>query len=304
MARNMTAPVEDEAVTGGQRIEASEPSGRRDDYSDVGRAIRQATVRASEAGIGAHEQRALAAIIAAVSSWSRLVDRTPVYATDETQPGTTLQELGSFTGKNNGRGDLRRALKGLGEKGIAIYEPTRGRGRYSLVGLPREGEPGHYTPITEKGWQTHPFEAGEKRGGRDNEKGVVQAPPPEEDREGTSSAKAENVRHDIRAALEQGFGQMPKARNAQGGWHRAIADLETEGWDGSNFSDLQRVYKRLFRDAAFTPLALAKHYARLRHELVKKESGVAAICPGCGTGGGMHAADCSMLNEPREVATA
>ena len=65
-------------------------------------------------------------------------------------------------------------------------------------------------------------------------------------------------------------------------------------------SELEHVYGKRYGDAAFTPTALAKHFTRLRHELVgKQERRAASVCPECSTGGGLHLADC-----PRAVVAA
>jgi hypothetical protein len=116
------------------------PVNRRDAYADVGAAIRQASARAAELRASAKCYRALLGVIEAVSSWSRLEDRIAVYK-NETTAGESIAER-----QNLDNTDAGKALRWLAENGVIVYEPTRGRGRRSLVGLPREGDHGRYTP--------------------------------------------------------------------------------------------------------------------------------------------------------------
>lgn len=96
-------------------------------------------------------------------------------------------------------------------------------------------------------------------------------------------------------ALVARFGAAP-AGSARKLWNRVRNDLTKDGWDGSDLPALEGVYRRLYPDAALTPLALAKHYTMLRHELDGKKSR-AVTCEECGIGGGLHLAECSKAKE-------
>jgi hypothetical protein len=168
-------------------------AGDRSKYVEVGAAIRQAAARAAEKGITPRECRALLAVVALVSSYSRLTDRVPVRRCS--QP--SIAEMAALPDKQAGA-----VLKSLADKGIVVYAPSRGRGRVSLVGLPPDGEIGRY----EKGASVGAF-SGRKKAPSVNLKGPIRgsekAPatgtPPEKYSEKTSE-KRENELVDDRNA--------------------------------------------------------------------------------------------------------
>jgi hypothetical protein len=112
----------------------------RDDYAVVGAAIRQAEARmaklAPRPGFAAY--RLLLSIVAAVQSYSRLVDRVTVSPTEKA-PGLSLCERAGVD-----KSHARRALKDLAVRGVICYRPAVRRGGFSILGLPPEGEPGSY----------------------------------------------------------------------------------------------------------------------------------------------------------------
>jgi len=104
--------------------------GSRDAMSAVGPAMRQAIARASAAELSDGEHRTLNAVFALVTTYSRLTDW--VYVAD-VMKATRLSER-----------QARRNLNSLaGERRIIVWEPRRGHGTRSLLGLPAEGKSGH-----------------------------------------------------------------------------------------------------------------------------------------------------------------
>jgi hypothetical protein len=99
----------------------------RDAYVDVGRAIRQAIARAAVAtDLSRAHHRTLEAVIAVVSSYSRLTDDVFV---------DQLAELAHLHPET-----VKTSLRGLRDLGVVVYRGGQGRGRPSLVGLPAAPE--------------------------------------------------------------------------------------------------------------------------------------------------------------------
>jgi phage replication O-like protein O len=93
----------------------------RDAYADVGAAIRQAQERAKAAGdLTGRDLRVLVAVIAQVSSYSRLCD------------GLTVKQIADVAGVDER--NTARALQRLRERGVIVREASRGR-RPALTGL-------------------------------------------------------------------------------------------------------------------------------------------------------------------------
>lgn len=108
----------------------------RDSYAAVGVAIRQAVARANGERLTGGEQRVLLAVLALVSSYSRLRDRVYVFQVADLAGGLTERHT-------------RTCLEKLGRLGIIYWEPRRGHSVQSVLGLPADGESGsHAVPVT------------------------------------------------------------------------------------------------------------------------------------------------------------
>lgn len=107
----------------------------RDPYADVGAAIRQAHERAAATaqGLTGRDWRVLSAIVALVSSYSRLVDRL------------TAAQVAEAAGCD--ARDARKSLARLRDLGIIVREESRGR-RPATTGLPA-AQPGVAAPLVE-----------------------------------------------------------------------------------------------------------------------------------------------------------
>lgn len=120
----------------------------RDSYATVGAALRQAIDRANRAGLSGGEQRVLLAVVALVSSYSRLRDRVYVF------------QIAAATGGLSER-HTRTCLEKLARQGIIYWEPRRGHGVQSIVGLPPLGESGsHAVPVSHAGMNGRRIPAG------------------------------------------------------------------------------------------------------------------------------------------------
>jgi hypothetical protein len=146
-----------ECYSAGRKVAERLPDGfgggDRGSIKESLKAIRQAVARAAERNATPREWRALTAVIAAVSSYSRLVDTVPVRRASV----PSIAELGNLPDNMAGA-----VLKGLAQKGIVIYAPTRGRGRFSLVGLPTVGQEGQYISFPTKAFSTGVFSGTKK----------------------------------------------------------------------------------------------------------------------------------------------
>ena len=145
----------------------------RDGIVEVAMPARAAIRRSFDAGITGRERRLFDAIIAETTTWTRLTDRI----------STKYLYAQAKLDRTHGR----RAMRRLAADRVIRYEPGRGRGNYSLIGL---------WPADEKAVAGDRLLAEEKgaekgatldiKGGRNgSEKGAARGSPTEEDREET-----------------------------------------------------------------------------------------------------------------------
>lgn len=108
----------------------------RDGFGEVMEAQRQAISRANALRLSAGEYRVLLAVLSLVASYSRLRDR--VYVAQVVTRTEGLSER-----------YVRDCLAKLARLGIIYWEPHRGHGAASVLGLPRAGETGrHAVPVS------------------------------------------------------------------------------------------------------------------------------------------------------------
>jgi hypothetical protein len=90
-------------------------------YAAAGSAMRDTLTRAFMSDLTPSEWKLVAAILYHVASWSRVED------------SVSVSHLASISGVSPDY--ARKALKKLAQRGVILWEPSRGRGRPSRVGL-------------------------------------------------------------------------------------------------------------------------------------------------------------------------
>jgi hypothetical protein len=119
------------------------PAGR-DQYAEVGRALRAALHRASSRRLSGLEHRTLLAVIALTASWSRVGDETSTRQVAALLFGVERAEVLGWQ-----RRDATRGLTGLRDKGVIGYEssnPKGGAGARATISLIVETS-GQVTPV-------------------------------------------------------------------------------------------------------------------------------------------------------------
>ncbi len=102
--------------------QASRPLGPRERFAFVGEAMRTAIKAANRAELTLADRRVFEAVLSLVCSYSRLQDH--VYRDQVARAAGTSER------------QARRSLKKLDDLGIIVWNPRRGHGVRSLVGLP------------------------------------------------------------------------------------------------------------------------------------------------------------------------
>jgi hypothetical protein len=88
----------------------------------------------------------------------------------------------------------------------------------------------------------------------------------------------------------------PSTKSERGRWNRAVGELREAGATPDDIKRRVREYRRLWPDMSLTVSALAANWG-----LLKPRSAAFAICSQCGTGGGQHTEDCSLVTKFTEA---
>lgn len=106
---------------------------------------------------------------------------------------------------------------------------------------------------------------------------------------------AEKTRRDpVWDVLADRFGAVAERTNAHAKRNKAVADLKRLGATAESVEAALKAWTRVFDGTTVTDVALATHYPQLLTAAGWKDGRprTAAACPECGTGGGLHVADC------------
>lgn len=89
-------------------------------------------------------------------------------------------------------------------------------------------------------------------------------------------------------ALAELFGTVASGTSAHGKRNRAVKDLKLSGATAESVKSAHVRYMKHWPSITPTDTGLAKHYPQLMNGTAQAQP----PCPKCGTGGGMHTADC------------
>lgn len=105
----------------------------------------------------------------------------------------------------------------------------------------------------------------------------------------------ENGRNEVWDACEQVLGYRPATRSEQKLWGSMVESLRLGGANEEKILSVAEWYHRHWPKVDLTITALEKWYSHfLAMGNVREQRMLAAlICEVCGTGGGLHTADCS-----------
>jgi hypothetical protein len=103
---------------------------------------------------------------------------------------------------------------------------------------------------------------------------------------------------ELRPALVAAIGHEPITAQEEKVWRAAEADLRKAEATPAEIIERGEAFRKLHKDAAITPTALARGWGRLG----AGRRGPAPVepCSACGVGGGLHAADCDHANTNQE----
>ena len=90
------------------------------------------------------------------------------------------------------------------------------------------------------------------------------------------------------------LGYGPLTRTECKLWGQTVKSLSSAGADREMIVAVAGVYRKRWPNVSLTITALEKWYSHFRAEATKRALRQPP-CPLCGTGGGMHAADCATL---------
>ena len=237
-------------------------------YRVAGAATRLAHQRAREKSIGLEGHRALAAVLDHTTSYSKLSDHVP------------LGKLADAAGLH--RRNLSRALRELADAGIIEYEPGRGRGHKSWIGVPatedqKVADLHHLSRVADpelKGGRSHT----EKVADCDQEKVALHARARSSEKKDhledqseknyLQAAPASESRHDeLVEALFLACGyEDPLTKSAEGELHRAAKVLDEVGATFAEVVSRVVVYRERWPEIRVAPSALAKWWPTLSEE--------------------------------------
>ena len=233
----------------------------RDPFPVVGMAVREALRKASS--VAPFERAVLCAVIALVSTYSRLEDRLYVAQVARFVYGTERDDLTRWQIQHTSQ-----ALRRLRDLGIVAYVAARGRGSRSLIGLPAPTEDDEKAPRTrslstevadsssdrEKAPQTGSLSTDVKGSSGDREKAPgVRSP-------------SEKV-YEERSQSEESSNANPKAKPAAKGTQDLRATLLEDGFSVQVATHaLDALERKRGRSVVRDPLAFVRTCARQEAE--------------------------------------
>lgn len=190
------------------------------------------------------------------------------------------------------RSTVQTKLARLVAMGLLEIEDRHGRDGAQLANGYRLKPPP--APASDSGGGASPGEAPPASPGEAPEPSVEPSAEPE--RGSVEPLSRQRPRDLIFEALAGAIGveidDVPRGRAGRGPWNAAVRDLKAEDASPDEILAAAARYRKTWPAVSLTPMALAKHFALLRAE--KKRIVPLAPCPECETGGGSHAAGCSL----------
>jgi len=219
-------------------------------YRTAGAAARAAFRKARQLGCGLEELATLQAVVSLTALYSKLEDHV------------SHAQLAMEAGLHPR--NARRALSSLAAKGLISYEPGRGRGNLSWVGLPSD----------EKGADRAPYSS-RKEGRSGSEKGADSTLTREQDvprrtpRRSALARDDDGTRHILAlepaVAMACGFRREDATASELERVSRAAMEIAAAGGTATDVELRARAWRRhkTFGDMVLTPTALARNWAQL-----------------------------------------